>query len=68
MQASNSHSCKTNKAQQIKAYNVDVNDVNSNMQDYFRSSTNKAAYKRASKDLMNKIHNEFNNDFQEWMF
>ena len=32
---------------------------NTNMPDYFRSSTNKAADKRANNALTNKIHNEF---------
>ena len=41
------------------ADNEDVNDANSNKPDYFRSSINRAAHKRANQVLMNKIHNEF---------
>ena len=43
-----------------KAY---VNDANANMPDYFRSSINRAADKRASLVLMNKIHNGFSHVF-----
>ena len=50
MWASNSPSCKVNIAQQMKADNAAVNDANSNMPDYFRSSTNRAADKRAGQD------------------
>ena len=34
------------------------------MPDYFRSSTNRAARKRAGKVLTDKIHNEFSEVFQ----
>ena len=53
MQASSSPSCKANKAQQIKADNMDVNNANSNMPGYFRSGINRAAYKTASQVLKN---------------
>ena len=65
IKASNSINCKANKAQQIKVTNVDVNDANSNMPNYFRSSINRAADKRASQVLMNKTHNEFSDVFWE---
>ena len=55
---SNSPSCKANKAQWIKAANVDVNDVNSNMPDYFQTSINRAADKRVSQILMQKVNNK----------
>ena len=35
---SSGSSCKANKAQQIKTYNADVNNVNLNMPDYIRFS------------------------------
>ena len=51
---SNGSSCKANKAQQIMTNNVDVNDANSIMSDYFRSIINRAADKRANQVLMHK--------------
>ena len=68
IQPSNSPSCKANKGKQNKTDNVDVNYANSNMSDYFRSSINKAADKRASQIIMEKIHNEFSDIFQEFIF
>ena len=65
MQASIGPICKTNKAQKVKADNADVNDANSKMPDYFRSSINREANKGASQVLMNKIHNETKDIFQE---
>ena len=65
MQAPNGPSCKANKGQQIKKDNVDLNDLNSNMLDYFRSSINRPGDKRATQALINKIHNEFSDFFQE---
>ena len=51
MQVSNSSSCKANEVKQIKVDNADVNDANSNMPDYFKSSINRVADKRASQVL-----------------
>ena len=65
VQASNGPSIKANKAQQIKADNVDLNDANSNMPDYFRYSSNRAADKRARQILMNIMHSEFSDSFSE---
>ena len=42
-----------------------VNDANANMPEYFRSSGNRAADKRVSHVLTNKIHNEFSDVFQK---
>ena len=58
-------SCKENISQQFNTDNVDVNDANANMSNYFRCSINRAADKRASQVLMNKIHNEFSDVFKE---
>ena len=44
---------------------ADVFVANSNMPDYFRSSINRAADRRASNVLTQKIHNEFGDVFQE---
>ena len=44
---------------------MDVNATNSNMSDYFRSSINRAADKRESQVLINKIHNEFGDFLKE---
>ena len=57
IQTSSGSSCGVNKTQQIKTDNMDVNDTNSNMQDYLRSSINRAADKWASQVLTQKIHN-----------
>ena len=54
IKAVNGPSCKSNKIQQIKAYNVAVNATNSNTPDYLKSSNSMAAYKRESQVLMNK--------------
>ena len=43
--------------------NVDVYDANSNMSDYFRSSVNRAADKRASQ-ILTKIFSEFSEFFR----
>ena len=48
-----------NKAQQVKKGNVDINDANANMPNYFRSCINRAADKKSTEALANKIHNEF---------
>ena len=56
---------KQTMVQQIKADNADINDANSNKPGYFRSSINKIADKRVSQVLMNKMHNEFSDGFQE---
>ena len=55
----NGPNCKTNEGEQIKTHNMGVNDVNSNMSDYFRSSINRAANKRT----IQQIHNEFRDVF-----
>ena len=58
-----SHSCRTS----ITLWNItdkaDAHDNNTDLPDYFRSSTNRAADKGASEILTNKIHNEFNDIF-----
>ena len=43
----------------IKTDNVDVKETNANMSDHFKFSINRAAEKRASQILTNKIHNKF---------
>ena len=48
MQVANGPNCKANKAQQTKVDTVEVNDTNSNMPNYFRSSTDRAANKSRS--------------------
>ena len=63
IQPFNSLSCKANKAQQIKADKVGVNDANSDMPYHFRSSINRAADKKASQVLMQKTHNKFRDCF-----
>ena len=47
IQPFNSSSSKANKAEQTKTDNVNVNDVNSHMPDYFRPSMNKEGDKKA---------------------
>ena len=42
-----------------------VHDGKRIMSDYFKSSTDRAADKRASEVFTNKIHNEFSDVFQE---
>ena len=54
IQQSNNPSCKTNKTQQIRADNENADNVNSNMLDCFRSSTNRAADKGQARNLNNK--------------
>ena len=54
-----SPSCRANKALQIKTDKVDANDTNANIPDYFRSSSNRDADKRASEVFTNKIYHEF---------
>ena len=63
IELSSSPSCKANKGQQIKTDNTDVNDAKSNMSDYFRSSINEAANKRAGQVLMQNVHNGFSDVF-----
>ena len=53
-QPSNAPSCKANMGLQIKTDTMDLNDANSNMPDYFRSSINRTADKRASQVIMHK--------------
>ena len=64
IQPSNGSSCKANKGQQIKTDISGVNDANSNMSDYFRSSINRAADRRASMLLMKTMH-EFSDVLSE---
>ena len=40
--------------------------MNSNMPDYFRSSTDRKADKRERKLIMQRIHNEFSDVCKEW--
>ena len=51
IQPSNNPSFDTNKAQQIRADNVNVESANTNMTDYFGSITNRAAGNKASPVL-----------------
>ena len=55
IQTSNSLSCKTNKATQIKIDNADKNNGNVSMPYYIRCSISRAAYKISSQLLTNKI-------------
>ena len=64
VEASNGPSCRKSKALHIKTDKVDANDMNANMPDYFRSSINRAADKRA-KEVLTKMYNEFSDLFQE---
>ena len=50
-----------NEALQNETDKIGMFDDKINMPDYFRPSANKAADKRASEVLTNKIHNEFSN-------
>ena len=51
--------CRKNKAMWNETGRVSIHDCKINLPDYFRSITNKAEDKKASKVLTNKIHNEF---------
>ena len=64
IQASSGPSFKTNKVQQTKIDQVDVNDSNSNILDYFRFSINRTADRRAIQVLINK-KSGFSDSFQE---
>ena len=64
IEASNSPSCRNNRATQNKTYKLDVHNTDANMPDYFRASTNRTACKKASEILTNEIHNEFSDVFQ----
>ena len=58
IQASSGPSCKennANKAQQIKVDNADINNANTDMPHYFRSSLNKAADKGVCQALTHKL-------------
>ena len=55
-----------NTDQKIKLNNADAFNANSNIPDYFRLSMNRAADKRASQVLTEKIHNEFSDFFHGW--
>ena len=70
IQPSSSFSCKGKPEWQIKTYNVDAVDANSNMLDYFMSSINKATDKIATQVLTQKIHNKFSDFFffRNWLF
>ena len=48
-EVSNSDNCTKNRALENKTDKVGTHDNNTNMPDYFRSSTNKVADKRASE-------------------
>ena len=63
IEASNSPNCRTNKTPQNETDKVGAPENNTNMPNYFRSNTNKAADKGTSKVLTNKIHNELSNVF-----
>ena len=63
IEASNSPSCRTNRAPQNKTDKTNANDTNVNIPSYFRSSINRAADRRASKVLMKQIYNKFINVF-----
>ena len=65
IQPFNGSSFKVNTGQWIKTDNVDEVDANSIMSNYFRSSINRAADKRASKVLMQCIHNVISDVFKE---
>ena len=52
-----------NKAPLIKTDNADINDANANIPHYIRSNINRAAQKRASQVLINKMHDEFSRVF-----
>ena len=57
IETSNDPSYKTNEAPQIKTDIADAHDDKIALPDYFRSSTNKAIYKRASEVLKKFIRN-----------
>ena len=59
IQPSNGSICKETKTARSRD-NVDVVDTNPNTSYYFRSSINRAADKRGSQALIQKLHNEFN--------
>ena len=56
-------SCKANTGQQSKADNMDINNANSNMTDYFKFRANRAADKRTSQVLTQTIYDEFSEAF-----
>ena len=51
IQSSSTSFCKTNTDRETKSDNADVIDAYSNIPDYFRSSINKAAHKKACQVL-----------------
>ena len=59
MKLSSTLSCKANKHLEIRSDNADVVDPNPSMLDYFRSSVDRAADKKASWLLMQRNHTEF---------
>ena len=56
IEVSNSLNCRANKAPQNDTETMNIHDGKINIPDYSRSSTNKAADKRACEVLTNEIH------------
>ena len=65
VQQSNDFSYKGNAGLQIKTDNAGVNDTDSEMTGYFRSTINREADKRTCQVLMQNISNKFSDFFQE---
>ena len=63
IKTSKNYSCRTNEAPQNETDKAGMCDDKINMPDYFRSTANKAADKRANEVLTNNIHNEFSDVF-----
>ena len=68
IEVSNSPHCRTNETPWTDTDKTGMRVGKINMPDDFRSSANKAAEKRASEVLKNKIYNEISDVFQAYMF
>ena len=55
--------CKTHSKKDHRSDNVDANQSNINISDYFRCSAKIEADKETSKAIMQRIHNEFSDIF-----
>ena len=54
IQPSNNPRCKTNKTQQNRTGNTNIDNANSNVPDYFKSGMKRATDKRVSQLLIQK--------------
>ena len=65
MELSSALSCKANTDWESRSDDTDVININSNMPDYFRSSTDREANKRPSQLIMQRIQNELSDFLTE---